>query len=148
MGHFYQVRYRDPKFGELKTHHDHFAASLPFGAFAPAELYDTAKMQASRRDLEHFETIGESDANTAPRRQDAPTNILQVHTKTEVLTQVKVTDLKSYAVDFILLPLPFQFSSLGHSKLCSLQQPIEKQVLRFQLELLYTEMLSLHQIYD
>ena len=82
LGHFYQVRYRDPKSGELKTHHDHFAASLPFGAFAPAELYDTAKMQASRRDLEHFKTIGESDANTAPRRQDAPTNILQVHTKT------------------------------------------------------------------
>ena len=57
---------------------DPLAASLPFGAFAPAELYDTATLQAARRDLDYYRALqGDGVHKFAP-----PTNILQIHVPT------------------------------------------------------------------
>ena len=82
VGSFYQIRYQDPESEEWCTHRDHFATSLPYGAFAPAELYDMNKMQSQRKDLEYFSQVAKPDASGKPPRQSAPTNILQVHVRT------------------------------------------------------------------
>ena len=82
VGSFYQIRYQDPESKEWVTHRDHFAASLPYGAFAPAELYDVRKMQSQRQDLEYFAQISKPGPSGEPPRQNAPTNILQVHVRT------------------------------------------------------------------
>lgn len=57
---------------------DPLAASLPFGAFAPAELYDLHRMQAGRRDKEYWASI----RGEGPRKVDPPSNILQIHVPT------------------------------------------------------------------
>ena len=79
VGDFYALCWRD---GEGAWHRilDPLAASLPFGAFAPAELYDIAAMQAARKDKAHFqafETKGDAPAKLGP-----PMNILQIHVPT------------------------------------------------------------------
>ncbi|MDX1691708.1 MAG: glucosylglycerol hydrolase, partial [Acidimicrobiia bacterium] len=53
---------------------DPLAWSMPFGAFGPAEVIDTAEITRSRSDREHFVDDGE--------RMPAPTSILQVHVPT------------------------------------------------------------------
>jgi hypothetical protein len=82
VGSFYQIRYEDPETGEELVHHDHFAASLPFGAFAPAELYDLAGMRAARKDQAYFAGIAAAAKPGEVPRQTAPSNVLQVHVPT------------------------------------------------------------------
>ncbi|WOI54913.1 glucosylglycerol hydrolase [Palleronia sp. LCG004] len=76
-GDFYSLVWRDAQ----EVWHrilDPLAMSLPFGAFAPAELYDVAAMQARRGDKEYFEGFrGET-----PHKFGPPTNILQIHVPT------------------------------------------------------------------
>lgn len=50
---------------------DLVAYSLPWGAFAPAEVYDIESMQRERRDLEHF-----------ARTPEPPATILELHVPT------------------------------------------------------------------
>lgn len=57
---------------------DPLAMSLPFGALAPAELYDVEKMLSSRRDAAYFKRL---DGET-PHKFGPPTNILQIHVPT------------------------------------------------------------------
>src|SRR6056297_1196618 len=53
VGDFYALVWRDAD-GAWHRILDPMAASLPFGAFAPAELYDTGAMQAARGDLGYW----------------------------------------------------------------------------------------------
>lgn len=79
IGAFYQLRYRDRR-GRWQRVPDYLACSVPFGAFAPAELYDVASMQANRRDGAYWQRLAATDG-TVPR-QAAPLNILEVHVGT------------------------------------------------------------------
>ena len=76
-GDFYTLVWRDHR----DTWHrvfDPLAMSLPFGAFAPAELYDVAGMQENRADAAYFQALAGEDIHAfAP-----PTNILQIHVPT------------------------------------------------------------------
>ncbi|PZX17532.1 putative glycoside hydrolase-like family 5 (GHL5) protein [Palleronia aestuarii] len=76
-GDFYALVWRDP---QDRWHRilDPLAMSLPFGAFAPAELYDVAAMQANRADAAYFERF----AGDAPHKFGPPVNILQIHVPT------------------------------------------------------------------
>jgi hypothetical protein len=81
VGSFYRLRYEDDE-GGAHFLLDPLAASVPFGAFAPAELYDVEGMQARREDQEHFRDLDtQPDPDGVPRVQ-APTNILQIHVNT------------------------------------------------------------------
>ena len=60
--------------------YDVLATSLPFGVFAPAEMYDFNRLQRERTDLEYFGPV-QVDASAAVRVQP-PTNILQLHVGT------------------------------------------------------------------
>lgn len=79
IGTLYQVVYQNQA-GEWIRLHDHLAYSLPFGAFAPAELYDVNAMFDNRRDKAHFqENLDTKPDPDGIKRVQFPSNILQVH---------------------------------------------------------------------
>ena len=81
-GSFYWLRYID-RAEKLRTIRDLVPNSLPYGIFAPAELYDMDGLQASRADLAYLEETAKSDNPKIkiPRIKD-PHNILQIHVGT------------------------------------------------------------------
>ncbi|PWR03618.1 hypothetical protein DKT77_05620 [Meridianimarinicoccus roseus] len=81
VGDFYALVWRDAA-GEWHRILDPLAMSLPFGAFAPAELYDVGAMQAARRDLAYYADLAADAADGAPHKFTPPTNILQIHVPT------------------------------------------------------------------
>ncbi|MGF1520820.1 MAG: glucosylglycerol hydrolase [Leptolyngbyaceae cyanobacterium] len=83
VGSFYWLRYVD---AEERVHliRDPLAYSVPYGVFAPAEVYDIRQVQRRRADLSYLRMTaapkGVPDANIP--RIPPPTNILQIHVKT------------------------------------------------------------------
>lgn len=82
LGDFYRFAHRLAD-GTWHYMNDPLAYSLPYGAFAPAELYDFEGMQSKRGDKAHFQNHldGKPDPDGIQRVQP-PTNILQIHTRT------------------------------------------------------------------
>ncbi len=80
IGDFYALTWRDGE-GEWHRIFDPLAASVPFGVFAPAELYDLAAMQAARSDKPYFEGLQPGE-DGAPAKLGPVVNILQIHTPT------------------------------------------------------------------
>jgi hypothetical protein len=81
-GSFYWLRYID-RGEKLRTIRDLVPNSLPYGIFAPAELYDMDGLQASRADLGYLELTAKSnDPQIKIPRVGDPKNILQVHVGT------------------------------------------------------------------
>ena len=81
VGDFYALSWRDAE-GRWRRILDPLAASLPFGAFAPAEIYDVDAMQAARRDLDYWRDLPATDAGDEPVKLGPAVNILQVHVPT------------------------------------------------------------------
>ncbi|MEL6264588.1 MAG: glucosylglycerol hydrolase, partial [Pseudomonadota bacterium] len=82
VGHFYALIWRDAD-GEMHRILDPLAASLPFGAFAPAEYYDVEAMQAARADRAYFEGLAaEGPVKLGPVKLGPVANILQIHVPT------------------------------------------------------------------
>ncbi|WP_232829287.1 glucosylglycerol hydrolase [Tropicimonas sp. IMCC34043] len=77
IGDFYALVWRDTE-GNLNRILDPLAASLPYGAFAPAEIYDVASMHEGRADAGYFEAL----KGDVPHKFAPPTSILQVHVPT------------------------------------------------------------------
>jgi hypothetical protein len=77
-GSFYWLRYVD-NHNTLHTIPDALAYSLPYGVFAPAELYDINSLQTQRADLDYFAYKQESEAVV---KVSTPSNILQLHVQT------------------------------------------------------------------
>ena len=93
-GCFYWLRYVDPE-GRVRIIRDPLAYSLPYGVFAPAELYDMHRVQRERQDRAYFRQRGVNKTDSEIPREPTPTNILQIHVKTaspegtlEGLTQI------------------------------------------------------------
>lgn len=81
IGSLYWLKYRD-RDGQYHTITDPLAHSIPFGVFAPSELYDMPRLQAERTDRDHFTRLDtEPDPDGVPRVRP-PTNILQIHPAT------------------------------------------------------------------
>ncbi|MGB7274533.1 MAG: glucosylglycerol hydrolase [Geitlerinemataceae cyanobacterium] len=93
LGSFYWIRYIDQQ-GKLQAIRDAVAYSVPYGVFAPAELYDMEHLQQNRADLDYFTRTSAFDippifnARSVPidtlpiPRVSAPRNILQLHVGT------------------------------------------------------------------
>ncbi|MCG6885042.1 MAG: hypothetical protein LJE62_14930, partial [Silicimonas sp.] len=77
VGDFYALAWRDAK-DQWHRILDPLAMSLPFGAMAPAELYDTEAMFAGRGDAAYFEAL----KGDTPHKFGPPSNILQIHVPT------------------------------------------------------------------
>ncbi|HHP7245606.1 MAG TPA: glucosylglycerol hydrolase [Elainellaceae cyanobacterium] len=81
-GSFYWLKYLDPQ-GHLHTIRDVVPYSLPYGVFAPAELYDIDRLQRERSDLDYFRRTGSpSDSDDEIPRRPTPVNLLQIHIST------------------------------------------------------------------
>ncbi|MDS0258605.1 hypothetical protein NDI56_04160 [Haloarcula sp. S1CR25-12] len=83
FGTLYRLTYESD--GERETVTDPFADSLPFGAYGPPELYDTARLDAERADREYFERLRRdgvephaSEDDGLPRFEPA-TSMLEIH---------------------------------------------------------------------
>ena len=82
VGSFYSLVWRDVEGFERRIL-DPLAASLPYGAFAPAELYDLASLDADRADADWFTALGErEEMRDGVPTVRPPTAILQVHVPT------------------------------------------------------------------
>ena len=77
IGDFYALSWRDSH-GNWHRILDPLAMSLPFGAMAPAELYDVAAMQADRKDAEYYAALRKD----VPHKFDPSVNIMQIHVPT------------------------------------------------------------------
>lgn len=77
LGDFYALTWRDHD-GFWHRILDPLAMSVPFGVFAPAEIYDVDSMHAGRADAGYFAGL----KGAAPHRFGPPTNILQIHVPT------------------------------------------------------------------
>ncbi|NMF84906.1 glucosylglycerol hydrolase [Nodosilinea sp. P-1105] len=79
LGSFYWLRYLDAH-DEVRVIGDCLAYSLPYGVYAPAEVYDMNSLQRDRADLDYF-TQGDVD-DQGVVQVHAPSNILQLHVNT------------------------------------------------------------------
>lgn len=81
IGTLYQLVYEN-RDGDWIPLRDHLSYSIPFGAFAPAELYDIGAMFNNRTDKDHFANSLDTqpDPDGVERVQE-PTNILQIHAR-------------------------------------------------------------------
>jgi hypothetical protein len=83
LGTLYQVVYEGDE--GWQTVADPLAYSLPFGAFAPAELYDRDGLDERRADREYFASLGTAGERTSTTeheglpRVDPATSMLEVH---------------------------------------------------------------------
>ena len=81
LGALYALAFTD-EHGTWTTRPDPLGASYPFGAFAPAEVYDVAAMHEGRADAGTFEGLAagpQAAAGDGVPRFSAPTNVLQLH---------------------------------------------------------------------
>lgn len=76
-GSFYWLRYIDQA-EKLRALRDPFPYSLPYGVFAPAELYDLSSY-GERGDLAYLQRTSMANDDRQTPRVAAPHNILQIH---------------------------------------------------------------------
>ncbi|MEM6425680.1 MAG: glucosylglycerol hydrolase, partial [Cyanobacteria bacterium P01_D01_bin.128] len=81
FGSLYWLRYLDMNTNEVRVIGDCLAYSLPYGVYAPAEVYDMVSVQRQRQDLDYLSS-GDRVPDTEIIQVRAPTNILQLHVNT------------------------------------------------------------------
>jgi hypothetical protein len=78
MGDLYSFWVEQPD-GSRRQVFDPMALSIPYGLFAPAEVYDMERVCAGRRDLEYFRKTVSPSLSAEDSRQPAPTSMLEIH---------------------------------------------------------------------
>ncbi|MEM8622109.1 MAG: glucosylglycerol hydrolase [Pseudomonadota bacterium] len=108
LGSFYCLSWRDAE-GAWRRVLDPLAASLPFGAFAPAEFYDLAAMQAGREDKDYFAALA-ARSDGEPAKIGPATSILQIHipTATAGRTIAALTRQIEHVADRVRRDLPLE----------------------------------------
>ncbi len=141
IGSLYWLRYVDPQ-ENLQTIYDVLAYSLPYGVFAPAELYDVVRSQQQRADLDYFRQTAtpnldpnraaDADAEVEIPRIPSPRNILQLHVSTASkegtlagLTQVYQTISDKLAAGTPLTPAEHNYIGYDAVQLLPLEPTIE-----------------------
>ncbi len=81
LGTLYRLVFTDQS-GTVRRIGDPLAASLPFGAAAPAELYGMERLLASRTDSAHFTSVATQPDPDGVDRMAAPVTLLEVHVPT------------------------------------------------------------------
>ncbi len=80
FGAFYQFRNKLGN-GNEQVIRDPMAWSMPYGIFAPAELYDVNSVRSERKDAHYFKKLS-ADFNDLNNRIPSSVNLLEVHTAT------------------------------------------------------------------
>jgi len=81
FGALYQVNIQDQS-GSLKKVRDPLAASMPYGIFAPSEIYDINGLLENRADSEYFLKLAEELITGNDRRVQPSVNLLEIHVQT------------------------------------------------------------------
>jgi hypothetical protein len=68
--------------GSTQIVRDPMAWSMPYGIYAPAELYDAEKIRASRNDAEYFRRLKKEAEMSEDGRVPPSVNLLEIHTST------------------------------------------------------------------
>ncbi|MEL7143230.1 MAG: glucosylglycerol hydrolase [Cyanobacteria bacterium J06573_11] len=132
-GSFYWLRYEDAD-GKVQIIRDPLAYSLPYGVFAPAEVFNMRMLQRRRPDLAYFRRTGSSSnlSDTAIPRISAPTTILQIHVNTasekgtlEGLTEIFQRISDKLANDEPLLPEEAVYAGYDAVQLLPVEPTIE-----------------------
>ncbi len=130
-GSFYWLRYIDQD-NHVHIIRDPLAYSMPYGIFAPAELYDMRRLQRHRADRDYFQRTGSSYTDTDVHRLNAPTNILQIHVNTaspqgtlEGLTEIYQRISDKLAADEELTPAEAVYAGYGAIQLLPVEPTIE-----------------------
>ena len=138
-GCFYWLHYVDAE-GRINYIRDPLAYSLPYGVFAPAEVYDIDRIQRERADLGYLahsanathaapppDDIDDSIVRVAP-----PSNILQIHVKTasaegslEGLTRIYTTISAKLATGADLTPAEMAYIGYEAVQLLPVEPTIE-----------------------
>ena len=79
-GSFYWVKSLNPQTQQWQIIGDVLAYSLPYGVFAPAELYDMDSLQKNRADLDYFQQGEPCEEGFV--KVSTPRNILELHINT------------------------------------------------------------------
>jgi len=131
LGSLYWLRYLDPQ-NILHSIHDVVAYSLPYGVFAPAELYDIDRLQRQRADLDYFRRTAEPTESGEIPRVPAPVNLLQLHVSTasaagtlEGLTEVYRTISNKLAAGEPLTPAEENYVGYDGVQLLPVEPTIE-----------------------
>ncbi len=82
FGSFYWLRYLDGDTNEVRVIGDCLAYSLPYGVYAPAEVYNMTSLQATRKDMAYLLTDQDTETDEDITHVHAPHNILQLHVNT------------------------------------------------------------------
>ncbi|ACB52584.1 unknown [Crocosphaera subtropica ATCC 51142] len=82
FGSFYWLRYLDWETNEVRAIGDCLAYSLPYGVYAPAEVYNLHSLQANRRDMAYFLRDKAEENSDEIIYVHPPRNILQLHVNT------------------------------------------------------------------
>lgn len=103
VGSLYRLVYREGDDGGDKwgTVADPLAYSVPFGAFAPAELYDLERLDETRADRDYFASLGTDEERVSTTdhdglpRIDPAVSVLEIHpgTATESGSLASLADL-------------------------------------------------------
>jgi hypothetical protein len=130
-GSFYWLRYVDPEEREHRIR-DPLAYSLPYGVFAPAELYDFNRLQQERSDLDYLRRTAVPSELEEISRLPPPTNILQIHVKTasaegtvEGLTRIYQTLSAKLAAGQPLTPVELAYTGYDALQLLPVEPTIE-----------------------
>ncbi|TVR13272.1 MAG: hypothetical protein EA391_14375 [Balneolaceae bacterium] len=75
----YLITYPD---GSTETVRDPIAWSMPYGIYAPAELYDIESVLEKRKDAAYFRKLAKEAEKDEFKRVQPSTNLLEVHTAT------------------------------------------------------------------
>jgi hypothetical protein len=82
FGSFYWLRYLDSETNEVRVIGDCLAYSLPYGVYAPAEVYDLDFLQLNRKDMGYFLKDKTVESEEEIVYVHPPHNILQLHVNT------------------------------------------------------------------
>ncbi|MEM7771747.1 MAG: glucosylglycerol hydrolase [Cyanobacteria bacterium P01_A01_bin.37] len=151
LGSLYWLRYLDGQ-AVLNTIRDVVAYSLPYGVFAPAEVYDMRQLEQNRADLAHFERTGIPtplslpavdssadiptsiilDSEHSVPRVPAPVNLLQLHVATaspggtlESLTELFQRISDKLAQGETLTPAEMNYTAYDGVQLLPIEPTIE-----------------------
>ncbi|MEX0662679.1 MAG: glucosylglycerol hydrolase [Balneolaceae bacterium] len=81
IGALYQVKLTYEN-GNTLIVRDPLASSIPYGIFAPSEIYDVDKALSKRKDLEYYQHLSEQLTPKNDFRIDPSVNLLEIHTQT------------------------------------------------------------------
>lgn len=121
-----ETRDEDGSEGVVRKHvFDPMALSIPFGLFAPAEVYDMERVCAARKDMDYFINGVMPELSESGRRQSPPVNMLEIHLGTATKEGTML------AMSRVLQRIDSKQTRTGTAKEASAFNPYEQTFLGF-----------------